>query len=269
MSEEVGCWKIIADPVAPDLAHVVVLELQQVLSVEQDLARFHATGSGDQAHDRQAGHALAAAGLADEAHDLAAVDVEVDPVTGADDAVSRVERGPQALDLEERSLRRVLGAAGVLEARTRFLDDRCPSRLRPRTAALAVSRRSSVEPRIEGVAQPVAEQVEAEHAQGDGQAREEDQMGSARRTGSGRGAIIEPHSAAGGSAPRPTNDSAATSRIGAADAERALHDERGQGVGQDAAGAGCPADDSPSARDAVDEVLPRGRTRTEARMTRA
>ena len=104
LSDDVGCWKIIADAVAADPAHLVVRELEQVLAVEEDLAGVDPAGLGDEAHDRQAGHALAAARLADEAHDLAAVDVEVDAVDRPDDAVAGVERGPQALDLEQRPL---------------------------------------------------------------------------------------------------------------------------------------------------------------------
>ena len=65
---------------------------------------FDPAGLRDEAHDRQAGHALAAARLADEAHDLATIDVEVDAVHGAHDPVARVERRAQALDLEQRSL---------------------------------------------------------------------------------------------------------------------------------------------------------------------
>ena len=61
-----------------------------------------ARGIGHQAHDREARDALPTARLADEAHDLAAVDAEVDPVDRADDAVTRVEARAQALDLEER-----------------------------------------------------------------------------------------------------------------------------------------------------------------------
>ena len=91
-----------ADPVAADPAHLVVRQLEQVPAVEQDLAGLDPAGLGDEAQDRQAGHALAAAGLADEAHDLAAVDVEVDAVDRPDDAVAGVERRPQALDLEQR-----------------------------------------------------------------------------------------------------------------------------------------------------------------------
>ena len=101
-SDEVGCWKIMRDPVAPDLAHLVAREAHQVRAVEQDLAGVDRARRGDQAQDRQAGHALAAAGFADETHDLAAADREVDAVDGLDHAFAGLERGSQALDLEER-----------------------------------------------------------------------------------------------------------------------------------------------------------------------
>ena len=44
-------------------------------------------GSGDEPGDRQRGHALAAAGLADQPERLAVADVEADVVDGLDDAV--------------------------------------------------------------------------------------------------------------------------------------------------------------------------------------
>ena len=130
-----------ADPVAAELAHLVGLELEQVPAVEQDLARLDLPGLADEAHDRERGHALAAARLADEAHDLAAVDVEVDPVDGPDDAVAGVERRPQALDLEERPLAALL-ARPARRRRDELLDDRSRSRLGPRVVAARRSRRS-------------------------------------------------------------------------------------------------------------------------------
>ena len=44
-------------------------------------------GAAEEAHDGQGGDGLAGAGLADEAHDLAFADGEVDAVDGLDDAV--------------------------------------------------------------------------------------------------------------------------------------------------------------------------------------
>ena len=85
-----------ADPVAAELAHRLASGASAGPAVEDDLARLHPPGRCHQAQDRQAGDALAAARLADEAHDLAAVDVEVDAVDGADQSVARLERGGQA-----------------------------------------------------------------------------------------------------------------------------------------------------------------------------
>ena len=172
-SDEVGCWKIMRDPVAADLAHLVGRDRQQVAAVEDDLAGLDPPGLGDEAHDRQAGHALAAARFADEAHDLAAVDVEVDAVDGPDDAVARVERRPQALDLEERPLA-PLALRAPRRGRDELLDDRLVERRPEVSGGVGVGRRrcrSSVQPRIERVAQAVAEQVEAEHGEGDRDAR--------------------------------------------------------------------------------------------------
>ena len=121
-------------------------------------------GLRDEPHDRQARHALAAARLADEPHDLAAVDVEVDAVDRPDDAVAGVERRAQAADLEQRPSPRSLAArrarAGTSSSMT------VSSRLGPsvplseRSVGVDHRRRSSVEPRVERVAQAVAEQVE-------------------------------------------------------------------------------------------------------------
>src|SRR4029453_2140543 len=56
----------------------------------------------DQLQDRHRRHGLAAAGLADDAERLAAVDGDVDAVDGLQDAVGGGEMGFQALDLEQR-----------------------------------------------------------------------------------------------------------------------------------------------------------------------
>jgi hypothetical protein len=93
-----------ADPIAADVAHLLVGHGQQVLTVEHDPATLDAPGLRDQPHDRKTRHGLAAARLADEPHDLAAIDVEIDAVDGMDDALARVERCPQPLDLEQWAL---------------------------------------------------------------------------------------------------------------------------------------------------------------------
>ena len=59
-------------------------------------------GLGDQPHDRERGHALAAAGFADQPDGLAAADGEVDAVDRAEQAAVGAEVGPQAADLEKR-----------------------------------------------------------------------------------------------------------------------------------------------------------------------
>src|SRR5207247_7323429 len=94
-----------------DVAHRLARQGEQVAPVEDDLAGLEPARRRDKPQQRQAGDALPAARLADEAHDLSPVDVEVDPVDGSDDAVTGVERGPQALDLEER--RRAPDMAGL------------------------------------------------------------------------------------------------------------------------------------------------------------
>src|SRR6185369_7201447 len=55
----------------------------------------------DQAHDRQRRDALAGARLTDDAERLALVDVQIDTIDGADDALVREEVGFQPLDLEQ------------------------------------------------------------------------------------------------------------------------------------------------------------------------
>ena len=54
-----------------------------------------------EAHDREAGDALAGAGLADDAERLALLDLEADAVDGLDDAVVGAEMRAEVVDLEE------------------------------------------------------------------------------------------------------------------------------------------------------------------------
>jgi hypothetical protein len=59
------------DPVAPDAAHRLIGEVEQVLAFEEDLAGDDLPrGLGDQPHDREGVHALAAPRLADDAERL-------------------------------------------------------------------------------------------------------------------------------------------------------------------------------------------------------
>ena len=76
------------DLLAPQLAHVLGAELQEVDPVEQDRARDDPAGRiRDEPRDRQRRDALAAAGFADQPERLAVADVEADIVDRLDDAV--------------------------------------------------------------------------------------------------------------------------------------------------------------------------------------
>jgi hypothetical protein len=115
------------DPLAADPAQLVLGHRDQVRPVEDDLAALDLPRLGHETEDRQARHALAAARLADQAHDLAPSDLEVDAVDRAHDTGARVERRAQPAHLEERPIvgraRRARGAwnelldHGFVEAR--------------------------------------------------------------------------------------------------------------------------------------------------------
>src|SRR5439155_16742241 len=89
------------DVVPTDLAQAPVVHRQQVLAVEQRLAARDRGPARVQAHDRQAGDALAAAGLADDAERLALLDLEADAVDRLDDAVVGAEIRAEIVDLEQ------------------------------------------------------------------------------------------------------------------------------------------------------------------------
>src|SRR5207249_7897463 len=90
------------DFLAADLAHLRRRQVQEVPAVVEDLAFDDAAGRlGDQPHDAEGGHALAAARLAHHAQRLAGLDVEVDAVDGADHALVGEEVGLEASDVEQ------------------------------------------------------------------------------------------------------------------------------------------------------------------------
>ena len=102
-SEESGSWKIIAMS-RPRMSRAgPVVELEQVRAVEDGLAADPQAGLlGQQAHDRQRGDALAAAGLADQADHLAGVDREGHPVDGVHGALTAPGEGDgEIVDLEQ------------------------------------------------------------------------------------------------------------------------------------------------------------------------
>ena len=71
LSDVIGSWKIIEIALPRTSRISSSAELEQVAAVELDLARDDLAGALDQAHDRERGDALAAAGLADDAERLA------------------------------------------------------------------------------------------------------------------------------------------------------------------------------------------------------
>ena len=91
------------DLATAQVAHLGLAVGQQVLTVEADRAALDAPGRlGQQAHEGQAGHALAAAGLADDAQGLALVELEGHAVDGVDGALVRAKADHEVLDAEQR-----------------------------------------------------------------------------------------------------------------------------------------------------------------------
>jgi hypothetical protein len=127
---QVGLGQLVADPVervhrrqgvledhrdlpaaqGPHLGHGHPDELR---AVQPDLAGHLGPAALVQAHDRQAGHTLAGAGLADDAERLAALQGEAQPVDGLHQAVVGREVHLQVVDLQER-----LPRAGLCRRRT-------------------------------------------------------------------------------------------------------------------------------------------------------
>jgi hypothetical protein len=89
------------DPVAADRAHLVEADREQVLARVLDRAAGDpARRARDEPHDRERGHRLAAAGLADDAERAARGDLERHAVDGADHAAIGGELRHQVADLE-------------------------------------------------------------------------------------------------------------------------------------------------------------------------
>ena len=88
------------DVVAADAPDLVVVHLQDVLTVEDDRSfRDPPRGLRDEAHERERGDRLPAAGFADEAERLAGLEVERHAVDGVHHAVAREELRVQVLDV--------------------------------------------------------------------------------------------------------------------------------------------------------------------------
>ena len=86
--------------------HLLLREVRDVPPVELDLAADLGRGfRRQQAHEGEAGHALAGARLADESEGLASIEMKADAVHGEDRPVQHPEADPEVPDVEQRGLR--------------------------------------------------------------------------------------------------------------------------------------------------------------------
>ena len=89
-----------SDLAAPDASHLRFGQRQRVLAVQVDAAFGDAAVFRQQSHQRKRGHALAAAGLADQREGLAAFDRERQAVDGFDETGFGVECDLEVLDVQ-------------------------------------------------------------------------------------------------------------------------------------------------------------------------
>ena len=145
LSEVIGSWKII-EMRLPRIARISASSRpsRSVPSSVNGAADDPARRIRHQPHDRQRGHALAAAGLADDGQRLAAANAERDVVDRLEQPRIGEEHRLQVLHVENRLFR-------------------------------LKSRSSAALPRVEDVAQRVAEQIGAEHREADRDAGEDHQ----------------------------------------------------------------------------------------------
>ena len=97
------------DAVAAKLALFGFIERGDVAALKQDLPGGDAAGGVDQADEGKAGDGFARAGLADEAKDLAAIDMEGDAVNRLHHAGAGFEMGGEVVDFERAAHRLSLG----------------------------------------------------------------------------------------------------------------------------------------------------------------
>ena len=86
------------DAAAAQAEPAVLVEGQQVLAVEHDLAGLGDHGVGQQAHQRMGAHRLAGAGFADHAKDLAGGEIERNAVHGVGAVAAGRQRQLEVLD---------------------------------------------------------------------------------------------------------------------------------------------------------------------------
>src|SRR5215831_5698583 len=107
------------DLAAADLAHLRGRALEDILAVEQHLALDGASAAlGQQAHQGERRHALAAARLAHQAQHLAAAQREAHAVDRLDHAAPQEEVGVQVADLEDRRLAHSCRSLGSSRSRS-------------------------------------------------------------------------------------------------------------------------------------------------------
>src|SRR5258708_17596053 len=117
---------------------------QELLAFEQPLTAGNASGRlRHQAHDRQRGDTLAAAGLADDAERLAAGEIEADAVDGAEFAGAAAEIGAEIAHAEQRRfarLRRSGHPAAALGSTGKTIGDISSTDLAAQSRAVAPAR---------------------------------------------------------------------------------------------------------------------------------
>ena len=102
LSEVIGSWKII-EMSRPRISRISSSERSsRSAAVEQDAALRHPPGLGEQAHDRERGDRLAAAGLADKGDDLAAINRIGNAVDRPDGAARGFEPDMQVAHFKQR-----------------------------------------------------------------------------------------------------------------------------------------------------------------------
>jgi hypothetical protein len=93
------------DAIAADVAQRRGRQAKEVGAFEEDFAGGHPARARDEAHDRERGHALAAARFADEAERAAGSDVEIDAVDGGERSRFGREGGREAATSSSASTR--------------------------------------------------------------------------------------------------------------------------------------------------------------------
>ena len=91
------------DAVAAERGELLPSRREQVAALELEPFGPHPRAARQQAHEGERGHGLAAAGFADDAQRLAAVDMKIDIADGVQNPGRHVDLDGQALDLEHRS----------------------------------------------------------------------------------------------------------------------------------------------------------------------